>query len=183
MAWADLKNFEGVYQMYTEYPHVIRKKTNVSTLLSEVFDKSTGYFVVFLCKKKYYKHRLIAEQFIENTENCKYVDHINHNRLDNRICNLRWCTAQQNLNNLSCQEFVDKLPKDARIVEEYNDRKFNFLYFSNETDKFYVFNGKNYVVKKEFRDRKGNFSISYSDIDGVNTKISYRKFKELNQIV
>ena len=69
------------------------------------------------------------------------------------------------------------------IVEEYNDRKFNFLYFSNETDKFYVFNGKNYVVKKEFRDRKGNFSISYSDIDGVNTKISYRKFKELNQIV
>jgi len=42
-------------------------------------------------------HRIIAELFIPNPYDLPEVDHINEDRLDNRVDNLRWCTKQQNL--------------------------------------------------------------------------------------
>lgn len=63
--------------------------------------------------KKFAKsqHRLIAEAFIDNPNNCEYVHHINNNRLDNRIENLQWVTASEN--NLS----KNKLPS----FKDHND--------------------------------------------------------------
>jgi HNH endonuclease/NUMOD4 motif len=46
-------------------------------------------------------HVLVAQLFIPNPENKGYVDHINHNRHDNRVENLRWVSQSQNLQNKS----------------------------------------------------------------------------------
>jgi len=49
-------------------------------------------------------HRLIAFTFIENDDDLPCVDHINNNPYDNRVCNLRWCTHQQNMWNQTKQK-------------------------------------------------------------------------------
>jgi len=62
-----------------------------------------GYHVIGLRKdgNKYFfgVHRLIAKAFITNPNNKPTVDHVNRNKLDNRIENLRWATISEQNNN------------------------------------------------------------------------------------
>lgn len=50
-------------------------------------------------RRRIRNHRLVALQFIPNPENKPEVDHIDRNRQNNHVSNLRWVTHQENQNN------------------------------------------------------------------------------------
>lgn len=49
-------------------------------------------------KSRYY-HRLLAEAFIPNPDNKPEIDHIDRDRTNNSLSNLRWVTKQENMLN------------------------------------------------------------------------------------
>lgn len=59
-----------------------------------------GYRVTSLYSngKRQQFHRLVALAFIPNPEGKPFIDHINGDRCDNRVDNLRWCTNKENMN-------------------------------------------------------------------------------------
>ena len=63
-------------------------------------NEGTGYLQVHLRKKDVSRqeqvHRLVAMAFLPNPSKKPHVDHIDMDKTNNRVSNLRWCTNQEN---------------------------------------------------------------------------------------
>jgi len=104
-----------------------------------------GYKYVNLSKQGKYKthtvHRLLAEHYINNPENKKYVDHINRIRSDNRLENLRWATHTENnqnktisKNNISGHQNISYHKQSDGWVFQKSFNKTTRKYFKSKTD-------------------------------------------------
>lgn len=60
-------------------------------------------------------HRIMAETFLPNPDNLPQVDHLNRNRSDNRIENLKWVSRSDNMKN---RTLVPKDPEMRNITKK-----------------------------------------------------------------
>lgn len=62
-----------------------------------------GYAMVRLSKNGVHKmmkvHRLVADAFIPNPDNLPQIHHLNHDRKDNRVCNLKWVSKSEQMDD------------------------------------------------------------------------------------
>ena len=99
-----------------------------------------GYMYVILTRngKEFTKtvHRLVAENFIPNTQNCLIVNHKDECKTNNDVNNLEWCTKTYNYLYGKCRENrlrtlrqngvirrVQQLTLDGVVVGVYNSIK------------------------------------------------------------
>ena len=63
-----------------------------------------------------YLHRIVAQLFIPNPENKPQVDHIDTDRNNNRVDNLRWVTqSENNLNPITRQRYINAAKRESEI--------------------------------------------------------------------
>lgn len=117
--WVPIPNYEDKY-LISSFGRVKSLRKNI--IMKPDITKD-GYFSVCLQNRGNNKHRLVdrlvAECFIPlpDSENEYEVDHIDNNRQNNNISNLKWVTHKENLEK-SFQRGAQSKPK--RTVYQYN---------------------------------------------------------------
>jgi hypothetical protein len=132
----------------------IRHKTTKEILKPGVNDK--GYRCVNLSlnskKQKFQLHRLVATTFLNNCDDKECVDHIDGNKLNNNLSNLRFATKQQNnFNRKKISGEMTSRHKGIHFSKEKNKYRakirhngidIHIGYFLNEDDASRAYNEK-----------------------------------------
>lgn len=92
----DIPNYDGKYQA-NKNGDIFYTKINRNLAYS--YDPK-GYYIVKLNGTTKRVHRLIAKTFLNNVNNLPIVDHINRDKKDNRLDNLRYVNSSINCLNV-----------------------------------------------------------------------------------
>ena len=115
----DVDIFDDGHFEWTAYNHTKPRKISTTGYMT-----GSGYLMVTINRKHYLTHRIIAKAFIPNPNNFPYIDHIDRNKTNNSVNNLRWVTQSTNLRN-TCRS--DKsLPENVLSgTKEYYKHRHN----------------------------------------------------------
>ena len=92
--------------MNYQVSNIGRVRNATTGKILKLTDNTHGYLRLTLSnhegQNKFSVHQLVAQEFLEKPANdgeVYQIDHINRNRLDNQVCNLRYATISQNSAN------------------------------------------------------------------------------------
>lgn len=89
-------------------------------------DNSQGYLQVAIDCVPKMVHRIVAETFIPNPEGKPYVDHVDTNRKNNCVWNLRWVTPHENnMNPITLEKYKKNNAKwmKGKFLSEHPNAK------------------------------------------------------------
>ena len=107
--WKDITGFDGKYQISNK-GRVKSLQSNKPKILTPT-NNGHGYLSIPLqnnnIRKRFYVHRLVAQEFIPNPNNLPQVNHIDENSLNNHVDNLEWCDQLYNNRHGTARQRVD----------------------------------------------------------------------------
>ena len=148
------------YDNYEISSHGRVRINKTSKILSLKYE-TNGYVRIGLTKDKKQKyfniHRLVAFAFLEKKDEDIEVDHIDHNRSNNMLDNLRWTTKSGNLRNAS--------------MSKRNTSGHQGVYF-HKTNNSWI------ASWYEEKEKTKSFSVNkYGEEEAKQMAIAYRKLK------
>lgn len=136
--WKNIEGYEEIYQvsnygriksLVRETPFTNRWGQRVTRTRKEIIMKGkvqkNGYLAVVLRNghsKTFLVHRLVANAFIPNPENKPQIDHIDGNKQNNYVDNLRWVTAAENAANPLWVKHSKNISQDTREKMSYKHK-------------------------------------------------------------
>lgn len=125
--WRDIKDFEGLYQISSygrvkslPKEHITRHKYITKTKILRCGYKLMGYVFVNLCKNKkrkgYSLHYLVANNFLDNNNNYPVIMHIDNDKENNHVSNLKFGTYKENIQSA----YDDGLHTNMRRIIQYS---------------------------------------------------------------
>ena len=148
-----IKGYEGKYSV-NEMGEVMNDKTGrilKPGLKGGNYKTKKGgkYLFVFLYlgknKAQKYLHRLVAETFLAPDPTRIYVDHIDGDKINNNLSNLRWVTRAENLHNVKTAKgycYRKKLGKWEAQIQVNNKQIFLGLHPTKEEARQAYLDGK-----------------------------------------
>ena len=96
--WGNVRSVDKTLEMCGN--HNVKYNRFFPGKLLSLISHPTGYITVRLSHQGKAKtrrvHKLVAQAFIPNEMAKAEINHINHDRHDNRVENIEWCTRQEN---------------------------------------------------------------------------------------
>jgi len=181
---------EEIWKSITEYPNyeisnLGRVKNIINNNILKPCLSSSGYFRCTLVKNKINKtfliHRLVAITFITNLENKPTVNHIDKNKLNNKLNNLEWATyKEQNCHkgkpkNKQCNTIiVERICKNTNnILQKYNSLK--------EASLWIIDNSLSQVNNQNYKSIISKISLVANNKQNCNTAFGF-KWKYANNV-
>jgi hypothetical protein len=149
---------DSTYEICVNYPHRIG---SVSDKYYPKVSIANGYFQLSLEGGPVTIHWVIGMQWVHNfnPETDTEIDHIDGNRRNNRIANLRWCSRTENQRNRHSSlgetvEFLDVLPEGSRMLKRYRKHVLEPGYWiDNDFQIYFKNNLKYYRLKQRLHDK------------------------------
>lgn len=182
----DVEDCEWRYEI-SNYGRVFDKINN--KFVAQVVTGKPQYFYVNLMKKDKTRilrrvHNLMGKVFIPNPHDHRMVDHIDRNKMNNSLDNLRWVSRRQNSNNRDSNVLFFNIPLKQYCLENYPDddsaysyiyTKFTELGCEEETLRYYKRN-REYGCTKEIRVQgKKMWLLDYLRELGISSEEYYRR--------